>query len=109
MRSRLARAGGGPTLIEAKVTRLTGALVRRPADEIPLRGGAGDRPANDPLPRFREQLRDAGVLTDEIEARLTAEITAAVEDATEYAEDQPDPDPAIADALRLRRGSGGTG
>ena len=35
-----ARAGEGPTLIEAKVTRLTGALVGRPADEVPLRGGA---------------------------------------------------------------------
>ena len=45
---------------------------------------------------FRAQLRDAGVLTDEIEARLTAEIKAAVEDATEYAEDEPDPDPATA-------------
>jgi len=36
------------------------------------------------------------VLTDEIEARLTAEITAAVDDATEYGESQPDPDPATA-------------
>ena len=35
-----ARAGDGPTLIEAKVTRLTGALVGRPADQVPLRGGA---------------------------------------------------------------------
>ena len=39
----LARAGGGPTLIEAKVTRLTGALVGRPADEVPERGGARRR------------------------------------------------------------------
>ena len=35
-----------------------------------------------------------GVLTDEIQARLTTEIKAAVEDATDYAEAQPDPDPA---------------
>ena len=41
-------------------------------------------------------MREAGVLTDEIEARLTAEITAAVEDATDYAEAQPDPDPGDA-------------
>ena len=39
------------------------------------------------------QLRDAGVLTDEIEAALAAEITALVEDATDYAEAEPDPDP----------------
>ena len=41
-------------------------------------------------------MRDAGVLTEEIEVRLTAEIAAAVEDATDYAEGQPDPDAATA-------------
>ena len=38
-----ARAGEGPTLIEAKVTAPDRALVRRPADEVPQRGGAGRR------------------------------------------------------------------
>ena len=46
-----ARSGGGPTLIEAKVTRLTGAFVGRPADEVPDRGrprrGQGPRSAAD--------------------------------------------------------------
>ena len=50
----------------------------------------------DPVPLFRDQLRDAGVLTSEIEERLTGEVKAAVDDATEYAESQPDPDPATA-------------
>ncbi len=91
-----ARSGEGPTLIEAKVTRLTGhssddqQTKYRSAED--LASGRGQ----DALPRFREQLREAGVLTDEIEARLTAEIAAAVEDATEYAEHEPDPDPAAA-------------
>jgi 2-oxoisovalerate dehydrogenase E1 component alpha subunit len=89
-----ARAGGGPSLIEAKVTRLTGhssddqETKYRSAEELAAERG------RDALPRFREQLRDAGVLTDEVEERLTAEIKAAVEDATDYAEAQPDPDPA---------------
>jgi 2-oxoisovalerate dehydrogenase E1 component alpha subunit len=92
----LARAGGGPTLIEAKVTRLTGhssddqQTKYRSEDELTAERG------RDPLPGFRDQLREAGVLTDEVEARLAAEITAAVDDATEYAESQPDPDPATA-------------
>ncbi len=91
-----ARAGGGPTLIEAKVTRLTGhssddqQTKYRSAEELASERG------HDALPRFRAQLREAGVLTDEIEARLTAEITAAVDDATDYAESQPDPDPETA-------------
>jgi 2-oxoisovalerate dehydrogenase E1 component alpha subunit len=91
-----ARAGDGPTLIEAKVTRLTGhssddqQTKYRSAEELETER------THDALPRFREQLRDARILTDELEARLTAEIAAAVEDATEYAEQQPDPDPAQA-------------
>ena len=91
-----ARAGGGPTLIEAKVTRLTGhssddqQTKYRSAEELASERG------HDALPRFRAQLLEAGVLTDEIEARLTAEITAAVHDATEYAEAEADPDPETA-------------
>jgi len=91
-----ARAGQGPSLIEAKVTRLTGHSSddqqTKYRSEADLASGRG----RDALPHFREQLRAAGVLTDAIEARLTAEIAAAVEDATEYGESQPDPDPATA-------------
>ena len=36
------------------------------------------------------------MLTDEIEAGLTAEISGIVDDATDYAEGEPDPDPATA-------------
>jgi len=91
-----ARAGLGPTLIEAKVTRLTAhssddqQTKYRSAEELVEERG------HDALPHFRDRLRDAGVLTDEIEARLAAEIAALVEDATEYGESQPDPDPATA-------------
>ena len=91
-----ARSGGGPTLIEAKVTRLTAhssddqqTKYRSDAD---LEAGR----AQDPLPVFRAQLRDAGVLTDAIEERLAAEITALVDDATDHSEAEPDPDPFTA-------------
>jgi 2-oxoisovalerate dehydrogenase E1 component alpha subunit len=89
-----ARAGDGPTLIEAKVTRLTAhssddqQTKYRSAEELAAERG------HDALPRFREQLRDEGVLTDEVEERLAADIKAAVDDATDYAEAQPDPDPS---------------
>ena len=92
----LARSGGGPSLIEAKVTRLTAhssddqQTKYRSADDLE----AGK--AHDPLPIFRAALRDGGVLTDEVEAALTAEITGIVDDATDYAEGEPDPDPATA-------------
>ncbi len=89
-----ARSGGGPTLIEAKVTRLTAhssddqQTKYRSAEELEAQR------ARDPLPRFRAQLTAAGVLTPEVESRIAEGIAAAVEDATDFAEHQPDPDPA---------------
>ena len=71
--------------------RRTRRTISRPSTG--RRRSSNRRRAHDALPRFRGELRDAGVLTDEIEARLMAEITAAVEDATDYAESQPDPTP----------------
>ena len=91
-----ARAGDGPTLIEAKVTRLTGHSSDDQQTKYRSEEDLESGREQDALPRFRQQLRDAGVLTDEIEARLSAEITAAVDDATEYGESQADPDPATA-------------
>ena len=91
-----ARRGEGPTLIEAKVTRLTGhssddqQTKYRSAEEL-----QAER-ARDPLPRFRQQLREGGVLDDEHEAAIAADVKAAVEDATDWAEAQPEPDPATA-------------
>lgn len=91
-----ARAGEGPTLIEAKLARLTGHSSDDQQTKYRTEDDLTAGRERDPLPHFRDQLRDAGVLTDEIEAGLTAEIKAAVDDATDYAESQPDPDPATA-------------
>ena len=91
-----ARRGDGPTMIEAKVTRLTGhssddqQTKYRSAEELEA------EKARDPLPRFREQLMAAGVLTDAKLSELASDITAVVNDATDYAEGEADPDPAFA-------------
>jgi 2-oxoisovalerate dehydrogenase E1 component alpha subunit len=91
-----ARRGDGPTLIEAKVTRLTAhssddqQTKYRSEEELAAERG------NDPVPRFRQQLVDAGILTPEAEERIKASITADVDDATDYAEAQPDPSPSTA-------------
>jgi 2-oxoisovalerate dehydrogenase E1 component alpha subunit len=91
-----ARRGDGPTVLEAKVTRLTPhssddqQTKYRSAEEL-----ATER-ALDPLPRFREQLATAGILTAELDERFRAEIRTAVEDATDHAEAEPDPDPETA-------------
>ncbi len=91
-----ARSGGGPTLIEAKVTRLTGHSSDDQQTKYRSPEELESDKARDPLPRFRVQLQDAGILTDEVLAKLGTDITAAVDDATSYAESQPDPDPSTA-------------
>jgi 2-oxoisovalerate dehydrogenase E1 component alpha subunit len=91
-----ARAGEGPTLIEAKVMRLTAHssddqhTKYRTAEELESEKG------RDPLPLFREQLRSAGLIDDETEQQLLTESRKVVEDATDWAEAQVDPDPATA-------------
>ena len=91
-----ARAGEGPTLIEAKVSRLTAHssddqhTKYRTAEELEA------EKSRDPLPRFRDQLRAAGLIDEESEARLLEESRKVVEDSTDWAEHEADPDPATA-------------
>jgi 2-oxoisovalerate dehydrogenase E1 component alpha subunit len=92
-----ARSGGGPTLIEAKVTRLTAHSSDDQQTKYRSDEELASERARDALPRFRAQLVEAGVLTEEVEARLASEIKATVDDATEFAEGEPDPDPATGD------------
>jgi 2-oxoisovalerate dehydrogenase E1 component alpha subunit len=89
-----ARAGAGPTLIEAKVTRLTAHSSDDQQTKYRSEVDLAEGRAHDPLPIFRAQLREAGVLTDAIEAALAVEIAGLVEDATDFSEAEPDPDPA---------------
>jgi 2-oxoisovalerate dehydrogenase E1 component alpha subunit len=91
-----ARAGEGPTLIEAKVHRLTAHSSDDQQTKYRSEEELEAERKLDPVPVFRAQLRDAGVLDDEIEERLTGEIKATVDEATDYAEAQADPDPATA-------------
>jgi len=91
-----ARNGQGPTLIEAKVLRLT---AHSSDDQQSKYREAAEMEAEklrDPLPRFRDQLREAGILDESLEATLLADSRKVVEDATEWAESQAEPDPATA-------------
>jgi len=86
-----ARRGDGPTLIEARVVRLTShssdddqRRYRDPAEVDALT-------ERDPIPQFANELRVAGVLTDEREESLRAEVKAEVNDASRSAEARPEP------------------
>ena len=87
-----ARRGEGPTLIEARVVRLTShssdddqRRYRDPAEVEALK-------QQDPLVGFARQLRDIGVLTDERDDQLRAEAKAGINEASRRAEARPEPD-----------------
>ena len=91
-----ARRGEGPTLIEAKVIRITphssddDHFVYRSKEDLEQ-----DR-AHDPIVVTRRRLMDIGALSDEQERELQAQVKQAVNAATEAAEQAPMPDPSEA-------------
>ncbi len=91
-----ARAGHGPTLIEAMLGRMRGhaegddSLKVVPPDEL-----AAYRAA-DPLPAYARQLATEGLLTDEVAARLDARIHELVETSIDQAIATPYPDTSVA-------------
>ena len=91
-----ARRGDGPTLIEAKVIRLTAHSSDDQQTKYRPEAELADLRSHDALPLFRDQLRDAGVLTEELEATIADEIKREVDAATEHSESEPDPDPSTA-------------
>ncbi len=93
-----ARAGEGPTLIEAKVYRY---LAHSSADDertYRAREEVEAAKARDPIPNFGELLRERDVLDEAGDARLWDEVRAEVEAAATRAEATRGEDPA--DALK---------
>jgi 2-oxoisovalerate dehydrogenase E1 component alpha subunit len=87
-----ARRGEGPTLIEARVVRLTSHSSdddqRRYRDPAEVEG----LKERDPIPQFATELRSLGILDDERDDAIRGEIKAEVNDASRRAEARPDPD-----------------
>jgi len=74
-----ARAGHGPTLIEAKVTRLFGHYV---GDQQTYRSDAATVvTTKDPLPKLQQTLMSAGVLHDTLLAQIEADVQQQIEEA----------------------------
>jgi pyruvate dehydrogenase E1 component alpha subunit len=90
---RRARAGEGPSLIEALTYRHGGHSRAdpgkyRPEDEVKA------WLARDPLPRYRERLLATGADSPEVEA-IEAESKAKVAAAEQVAREAPEPDPSV--------------
>jgi len=85
-----ARAGGGPTLIEALTYRWYGHSEIDPANYRSNEEVARWK-SQDPIPRFEAYLTDRRILTLADLAKVEAEINLEIEDAIEYAESAPKP------------------
>jgi acetoin:2,6-dichlorophenolindophenol oxidoreductase subunit alpha len=85
-----ARAGEGPTLIEAKTFRFHG-HVFGDADAYMSKGEKEAAMARDPVPRFRTWLLEGGVAESEL-AALEAAIDKEIDEAVAFALESPVPD-----------------
>lgn len=88
-----ALAGEGPTLIEVNVYRLSphstsdNDLVYRTKEEVEANW------AKDGIPRLKQYMIDAGFWSEEEDEQLHAEVTAEINEATQYGDQAPFPDP----------------
>src|ERR1700682_1068670 len=86
-----ARRGEGPTLIEVKTYRFTA----HSSDDDDKRYREAEEVAilrlKDPIQKYAAYLRDVGILMDPVEAEITERVNQQVDDATDSAEQAPDP------------------
>src|SRR6266542_636546 len=85
-----ARAGKGPALIEARVTRL-GQHTSQVGEMRGTKAMAAVARHADPIPRFARYLRHVGLLDDARDGELAERADAEVVDGVEYARQAPDP------------------
>ncbi len=87
-----ARSGGGPTIVETMVNRMTphssddDDRSYRPREELEA------QKAQDPVHLQRDKLLAAGILTEEAEVEMQERAKIEVEQAVEYATEAPYPD-----------------
>jgi pyruvate dehydrogenase E1 component alpha subunit len=87
-----ARAGEGPTLIEALTYRFRGHSLADP-DELRSKEEKEFWLARDPIEKFAKYLVESGLMTQAEIAIHNKEIQAVVDDSVEFAENSPEPNP----------------
>ena len=86
-----ARAGDGPTLLDAKTFRFRGHLLGDDSHYIPKEEMAAAMAA-DPMPRFRAFLIDRGHATEAMLQEIEQTVAASIEEAVQFALASPYPD-----------------
>ncbi len=85
-----ARAGEGPSVIEAGTYRYKGHSISDPAT-YRSRGELDEHMKKDPIIQYENVLRDRGWLDDDAIEAMLDEVKAEIEDAIEFAEDSEQP------------------
>ena len=86
-----ARAGNGPTLVEAKCYRFLSHTTDDDDRTYRDRAEIAEQRKNDPLPKYERTLLDAGIIDAAQLAALKAEVLRETNAATDAAEAQPSP------------------
>jgi pyruvate dehydrogenase E1 component alpha subunit len=85
-----ARAGEGPTLIEALTYRFRGHSLADP-DELRDKEEKERWRKQDPIPKFQHFLYEQGMATELELKSIDREIEVAIDDAVQFALDSPEP------------------
>jgi len=88
-----ARAGNGPYLLECKTFRMTGHSAHDPAHYVP-KGLFEEWSKLDPIVRLAKQMVDQGLAFESEIEEVRAAVLREVDDAVEWAEASPFPDPS---------------
>ncbi|HEV8339710.1 MAG TPA: thiamine pyrophosphate-dependent enzyme, partial [bacterium] len=88
--------GDGPTLIEYRVERLGSHSSDDQQDRYRPKEEIEASKKRDPLVTFRAYLEGAGLLTDERRKEIEGRIKRELDEATDYADASPPPDPETA-------------
>lgn len=89
-----ARSGAGPSLIEARVFRFTAHSSDDDDRTYRPPGEVREIKSLDPLVGFRARLIEGGVLSEEQDQEIRSRVRAEINEATEFAEKAPLPDPS---------------
>lgn len=88
-----ARAGQGPTLIEAKTYRYLGHSLADDGKLYRTQQEVDHWKSRDPVPAYRDRLTKAGILSKEADRKIQEEAKQELEEALKFALDSPLPSP----------------
>jgi len=87
-----AREGKGPALLECKTYRFRGHSRFEPANYRP-KGEAEEWKKRDPISIWSKRLKERFSITDKVLEEITKEAVKEMDDAVEFSENSPDPNP----------------